>query len=312
MMKHPDDLLRPFQIESAGLRGRLVRLGPALDRIVSGHGYDDAVAQMVGQATALAALLAGALKFDGVFTLQTKGDGPISMLMADYASPGTLRAFAQYDADRLAAVLESEGAETDSVPRLMGGGYIAFTIDQGEDTERYQGIVSLEGATLAECAHAYFRESEQLETALLVAAAPHLQDGRRQWRAGGLMLQRLPEGDPALIARGAEFERSEESEDAWRRAVGFLASARREELVDPALSADDLLFRLFHEDGVRVFESQPLAFGCRCSGERVETVLRSLTAEERGDLKVDGRYVVKCEFCAAEYTYTEDELNEPA
>lgn len=311
-MSSSDDFIRPFQIEAAGLRGRLVRLGPALERIVGGHDYPDAVAQMVGQATALSTLLATALKFDGVFTLQTKGDGPISMLVADFTSPGRLRAFAQFDQERLDTVLAEFGAESDSVPRLMGGGYIAFTVDQGPETERYQGIVALEGASLADCAHAYFRESEQLETALVVAAQRVENGGERQWRAGGLMLQRLPEGDPSLIARGAEFERSEYSEDAWRRAVSFLASAQRGELTDPDLPADDLLFRLFHEDGVRVFEPQPLAFGCRCSGDRAVTVLRSLTAEERADLRIDGRYVVKCEFCAAEYAYSEEDLNAPA
>lgn len=298
-----DDLTRPFQLDRAGVRGRLVRLGPAVDDIIRRHGYPGGVSNLVGEAVALSALLAGALKFDGVFSVQAKGDGPVRALVADFASPGRLRGYAQFDRQAVDGMLASRPGLGASVPRLLGAGYIAFTVDQGDETDRYQGIVALEGATLAECAHQYFRESEQIRTAIRLAAAP-VEDGRggRVWRAGGLMIQRLPDGDPALLARGYEAD-PEAGEDDWRRAVTLLATARDEELLDPELDADRLLWRLYHEETVRVFDEVALSFGCRCSGERAERVLASLSQEALADLAVDGRFVVKCEFCSSEYAY---------
>jgi molecular chaperone Hsp33 len=306
-----DDLLRPFQVERAGVRGRLIRLGPSLDRILQRHAYPKPVAALLGEAIALATLLAGALKFDGVFSLQAKGDGAVSMLVADVVSPGTIRGYAQFDAedvDRLARATDLEDAP---VPRLMGGGYLAFTVDQGDDTERYQGIVPLEGATLGECAHKYFRDSEQIDAAIRLAAA-EVDDGAggTAWRAGGLMVQRLPEGDPAMLARGVEYDR-ETWEENWRRSVILLASARDDELVDAGLTADALLYRLYHEEGVRVFRDQALEFGCRCSRQRAERVLESLSREAIEDLSVDGRLIVDCEFCSARYDFDAEQFRRP-
>jgi molecular chaperone Hsp33 len=294
----PDDLIRPFQIEGVGVRGRLVRLGPALDQILRRHDYPDLVANLLGEAVALSCVLAGALKFDGIFTLQTKGDGPISTLVADFKSPGALRGYAQFDAD---AVANIDTATAPSIPRLQGAGHIAFTVDQGADTERYQGIVALEGHSLADCAHNYFRESEQIETAIALACTKTADDG--PWRGGAIMLQRLPEGDPSLLARGVEVERDEVSEDDWRRVVTMLASAKDSELTDPALPGDDLLYRLFHEDGVRIFEPTALQPGCRCSNGRVERILQQLPEAELPDLAVDNQLIVTCEFCNASYPF---------
>src|SRR5579859_395761 len=173
-----DDLIRPFQIDAHALRGRLVRLGPVFDRVVDQHGYPEPVAVMLGEAMALAALLAGALKYEGIFTLQTKGDGPITLMVADVASSGAVRGYAQFDP----AALERVTAPGNSVPRLLGGGYLAFTVDQGEHTERYQGIVELAGATLAECAHHYFRQSEQVQAGIKLAVGRLAEGGA--WRAG--------------------------------------------------------------------------------------------------------------------------------
>ncbi len=298
MSAAPDDLIRPFQIEGVGVRGRLVRLGPALDQILHRHDYPDLVANLLGEAVALSCVLAGALKFDGIFTLQTKGDGPISTLVADFKSPGDLRGYAQFDAD---AVGDIDTSTAPSIPRLQGAGHIAFTVDQGADTDRYQGIVALEGHSLADCAHNYFRESEQIETAIALACARVSEDG--PWRGGAIMLQRLPEGDPSLLARGVEVERDEVSEDDWRRVVTMLASARDSELTDPNLPGDDLLYRLFHEDGVRIFETTTLQPGCRCSSERAERILRQLPETELPDLAVDNQLIVTCEFCNASYTF---------
>jgi molecular chaperone Hsp33 len=298
-----DDLIRPFQVERAGVRGRLARLGPSLDRILQQHDYPKPVAALLGEAIALATLLAAALKFEGVFSLQAKGDGAVRLLVADVATPGTIRGYAQFDAASLERLAGEPGGSERPLPRLMGGGYLAFTVDQGEDTERYQGIVPLEGATLGECAHKYFRDSEQIDAAIRLAAA-QVDDGAggTSWRAGGLMVQRLPEGDPAMLARGVEYDR-EAWEENWRRAVILLASARPEELVDAELTPDALLYRLYHEEGIRVFRDQGLAFGCRCSAERAEWVLRSLSEEAIRDLSLDGRLIVDCEFCSARYDF---------
>jgi molecular chaperone Hsp33 len=300
-----DDLVQPFQIDRSGLRGRLVRLGPVLDEILTRHDYPEPVALMLGEAIALAAALAGALKYDGVFTLQTRGDGPIRLLVADVTSAGAMRGYAQYDAERLAKAIDAAPAGAsglgDSVPRLLGAGHLAFTVDQGEHTDRYQGIVELQGATLAECAHHYFRQSEQVEAGLKVAVARWPDGvGSARWRGGSLMIQRLPpEGDAA---------KRDAAEDGWRRAVILMSSSTSRELVDPGLAPEALLFRLFHEDGVRAYRRHDLTARCRCSRERVETVLRMMPADELATMKIDGHIVVTCQFCSAAYDFDESEV----
>ncbi len=295
----PDDLVQPFRIDPFALRGRLVRLGPAIDRILSQHAYPEPVAAMLGEAITLAVVLAGALKYDGVFTLQTKGDGPIRLMVADVSTDGAVRGYAQYDQQKLDAATEAAGSVGRSVPRLLGGGYIAFTVDQGEDTDRYQGIVELAGATLADCAQHYFRQSEQIQAGIKLAVGQTGPDGA--WRAGGLMLQRVPpEGGYGVIA--------DDVEDGWRRAMVLMSSATSDELVDPALSPHRLLFRLFHEDGVRVFATHPLAARCRCSRERIETILRAFPADELDDMQKERVTTVTCEFCSRRYTFDADEI----
>jgi molecular chaperone Hsp33 len=293
----PDDLVQPFQIEPFAVRGRLVRLGPLIDEILTRHAYPDAAAVMLGEAIALALALAGALKYEGVFTLQTKGDGPVRMLVADVTTAGAVRGYAQVDEARLAAAPTTGAA----VPRLLGAGYLALTVDQGEHTERYQGIVELQGPTLAHCVHHYFRQSEQVEAALKVAVArvPD-RNGVPRWRAGALMIQRLPR-------ESFNLEREDEDE-AWRRAAILMSSSTSAELVDPDLSSEALLFRLFHEDGVRAHVPHPLAAKCRCSRQRVETVLRALQPDELEEMKIDGRVTVTCEFCSTVYPFDAEEL----
>jgi molecular chaperone Hsp33 len=293
----PDDLVQSFQIDRTALRGRLVRLGPLVDGILKQHDYPEPVAAMLGEAVALAVILAGMLKYDGVFTLQTKGDGPIRLLVADVTTAGDVRGYAQYDEAKLEKALTANGAP---VPRLLGAGYIAFTVDQGDKTDRYQGIVELQGATLAECAHHYFRQSEQLQAGIKVAVG---YDGET-WRAGGIMLQRLPtEGGEATVAE------AEAQEDGWRRAMIFMSSSRSDELLDARLAPNDLLFRLFHEDGVRVWAPHALAAKCRCSREKIERILVALPDEDLTDLALaDGSLEVTCEFCSKRYEFPEEEV----
>ena len=275
------DFIHPFRIEGLGVHGRLVRLGAAAEGILAPHGYPPAVATIMGEAVALAAALAGGLKFDGMLTLQTQGDGPVGMMVANVASDGDMRGYARVDEGRL------DKATGEAVPALLGKGHLAFTMDQGEDTDLYQGITALGDSTLAHTARAYFRQSEQLETAIALAAMP----GGDGARAAALMLQHPPAG--------------EAEEDAWWRAEILTDSVTTEELLDPALAPSDLLFRLYHGDGVRIFRPKPLRFACRCSADRVENTLRSFPRAEIEDMKVDGRVFVTCEFCKAEYTFDE-------
>jgi molecular chaperone Hsp33 len=294
----PDDLVQPFRIDPFALRGRLVRLGPTIDRILSQHAYPEPVAAMLGEAITLAVVLAGALKYEGIFTLQTKGDGPIRLMVADVSTSGALRGYAQYDAAKLEAA--QTGATVLSVPRLLGSGYIAFTVDQGEDTDRYQGIVELAGATLAECAQHYFRQSEQIQAGIKLSVGR--AGARGTWRAGGLMLQRVPpEGGYGVIA--------DDVEDGWRRAMVLMSSATAEELVDPGLAPHRLLFRLFHEDGVRVYDTHPLEARCRCSRERIEGVLRLFSTDELEEMRKEGATTVTCEFCNQSYVFGEADLD---
>jgi molecular chaperone Hsp33 len=244
----------------------------------------------VAEAIAATALLASLLQYDGVFTLQARGDGPVSLLVADVTSGGDVRAYARFDADRVAA-LEAGGARN-----LLGEGYLAFTVDQGDASENYQGIVALTGDALSQSVAHYFEQSEQLPTTTKLAAR-HYPDG---WRAGAILIQRLPEDDAGRIVKPP----SEEEED-WRRANILLNTVAEVELLDRTLHLNNLLFRLFHEEQVRVFAPSAVQRGCRCSADRVERVLRSIPDDELDDLKIDGHIVVTCEFCGTEYRSTD-------
>ncbi|MEP0336959.1 MAG: Hsp33 family molecular chaperone HslO [Alphaproteobacteria bacterium] len=287
-----DDVVQPFHVDALGVNGRVVRLGPILDQLVGPHGYPPVVADLLSQVVVLAATLSSVLKFDGVFTLQIQGDGPVGLVMADVTSAGGVRSYARYDADRLAAV-DAAGAQGAPVPALLGSGYLAFTVDQGPDTDRYQGITELVGATLADCAHDYFRQSEQLETAILLASDAD------PLAAGAIMVQRLPD------KHGAD---KDETEEAWRRAVILMSSLSSGELLDPAVATDRLLYRLYHQDGVRVTEGRPVKQTCRCSRDKVEMTLRSFPRAEIEDMADDGTVTVTCEFCRTDYVFGPDQI----
>ncbi|MDP6389433.1 MAG: Hsp33 family molecular chaperone HslO, partial [Alphaproteobacteria bacterium] len=273
----PDDIVQPFLIEDTGFRGRLIRLGPTVDEIVSRHDYPAPVAALLAEFLALTVALGAALKYDGVFSLQTKGDGPVKMMLADVTSEGELRGYASVDGDLPSVEAIAEAP----VPRLLGAGHLAFTVDQGAHTDLYQGIVEIQGATLIECVHHYFRQSEQFSAAVKIAAG---RSDDRSWRAGALMLQRLPGEEGGLI--------EEDPEDAWRRATILMSACHSEELTDPGLGPHDLLYRLFHEDGVRVFREVDLEFGCRCSRARAERVLEALPGPDLEEMTVEGQILV--------------------
>lgn len=292
------DFVVPYQVERAGVRGRFLRFGPVLDQILGRHDYPKAVAMLLAETMALTALLGSTLKYEGAFTLQANGKGPVRIIVADLTSDGEIRAYAQFDAEALAGLDHGEV----TVPALLGEGHLAFTADQGPDKDRYQGIVDLTGVTLAECIHHYFRQSEQIDAAIKVAVDVDNSDGENSWRAGAIMVQRLPgEGPQPELSRA-------ENEDAWREAVVLMASITDEELTNPGLTPDRLLYRLFREPGVRMFAPRGLRPGCRCSWERVAGTLLSFPKEEVLDLLDDGVVSVKCEFCGEAYDFNEKAL----
>jgi len=298
-LTRPDDIIQPFRIDPFALRGRLVRMGPTVDRILSQHEYPEPVATILGEAITLAVVLSGMLKYEGIFTLQTKGDGPIRLIVADVSTEGAVRGYAQYDAERLETAQSRMNGANPSVPDLIGGGYIAFTVDQGEHTERYQGIVEIAGATLAECAQHYFRQSEQIQAGIKLSVARSGENGA--WRAGGLMLQRVP-------PEGGYVQIADDVEDGWRRAMILMSSATSKELVDPDISAHRLLYRLFHDEGVRVYDTHPVEARCRCSRERIARILLSFPADEIEDMQKDPVTTVTCEFCNTRYDFPAAEL----
>ncbi len=288
-------IVRPFQIEGCDVRGKLVRLGSAYADILAPHDYPPAVARLLGETLALSAALSTSLKYAGTFTVQTSSDGPVRMMMADVASDGGMRAYARYREDEL-------GDEEDdiSIRELLGSGHIAFTVDQGPNTTRYQGITAIEGDSLSDCAAAYFRQSEQLETAIMLVADPG-QDGKDA-RAAALMLQRLPRPERTGID-------PQEEEENWRNAVVLMNSMTAREMLDSNTSADSLLYRLYHEKGVRVFDGRPLRFHCRCSRDKVARTLASFSAHELSDMKTDdGLIVATCEFCRTDYSFDDAQL----
>ena len=290
-----DDLILPFQAEQADVVGRLVKLGPTVDTILSRHAYPEPVSKLLGEAVALTALLGAALKFEGKFILQASTDGPVDLLVADYQVPGGLRGYARFSAERLAE-LPADG-------RLLGEGHLAMTIDRGVDTERYQGVVPLEGESLTEAADTYFRQSEQLPTFIRLAVARHYRAGSAgsrswTWRAGGLLVQKLTREGGRSVAREAAF-----SEEDWTRARALAETVEDHELLDPLLPPDRLLYRLFHEEQVRAFRAIPLESYCSCSRERVEELLRRFSAEDLAEMVVDGEMWVTCEFCNSRYQF---------
>jgi molecular chaperone Hsp33 len=292
------DLVQPFMLESSGIRGDLVRLGSVADHIITRHAYPDPLAALLGEILALTAMLSSMMKYDGVFSLQTKGAGPVSLMVADVTSEGHLRGYAGFDDGKLeAALVSGPGARNGAppgVPELLGAGHLAFTMDQGPHTERYQGIVELSGPSLASCLQHYFRQSEQIQTGLIVTAGKM----RGAWTSAGLILQRVPSESAEPNGRSDPAD-----DDAWRRAMVLQASCTEDELLDPELPVNDLLYRLFHEEGVRVFRRRPLDARCHCSRKRLEKTLRALPRAEIEDLKIAGKVVVTCEFCNRRYRF---------
>lgn len=281
--------IRPFYLEGAPARGQVVRLGPLADALLTRHDLPEPVARLLGEALALTAGLAAALKFEGSFSMQTRGSGPVGMLLADCTGRGALRGYARADVRRLAELGAMPDAST-----LLGSGHLAFTLDQGPEMERYQGIVPLEGRTLADVALTWFSVSQQLEAAVMLAAAQTAAG----WRAGALLIERI-------AFEGGEGRRrtAEDDDEAWRTAAVLARAATIEELLDETLPAERLLWRLFHELDPRIQPAKPLSFGCRCSRERIGRVLAGFGAEDLDHMAEDGTITVTCEFCNVDFRF---------
>ncbi len=289
------DLLRPFQLERSQLRGRFVRLGSTVDFVLRAHDYPPAVSDLLGQLLVLAGALAGGLKFAGRFSLQIRADGPVRLLVADCTNDGEMRGYASFDIERLPAGVPERPMD------LLGKGLLALTVDQrGDGGELQQGIVELGGETLSDCMLGYFHRSEQVRTGIRVAVAKDPVDGR--WLAGAIVMQALPVTDP---------RRLHDAEEDWRRAMILLGTATDDELLDPTLQPDDLLFRLFHEDGVRVFTPLALAPGCGCDEQRVWSMLASFSLDDLESMRQeDGGITVTCQFCSRTYPFDQTRLSE--
>jgi molecular chaperone Hsp33 len=307
-----DDIVTPFEVAKLDLRGRVVRLGPVVNEILERHDYPQPISKLVGEAIVLTVMLGSALKIDGRFILQTQTDGPVRMLVVDFTAPGKVRACARFDKNRVAEVIAANKADAGS---LLGKGHLAMTIDQGPDMNRYQGLVALDGGSLEDAAHEYFKRSEQIPTQVRLAVAEELRAGTsgpsHRWRAGGIMLQFLPKSperarvadlDPGDAPEGIKPHTLAE-DDAWVEGKALVSTVEDLELIDPALSSERLVYRLFHEPGVRVFRGAPVRAECSCSRESVEAMLKSFSQDDRDHMVENGRISVTCEFCSATYLF---------
>jgi len=291
-----DDLAAAFQIEGWPVRGRLVRLGGAIDAILAAHAYPEPVAALLGEACALAALIGSSLKFDGRLLVQAQGDGPVRYVVADYGTDGTLRGYCRYDEAEVAEA--SKGFARPGAQTLLGKGVFIMTLDRGPDFERTQGITPIEGESLSLCAEHYFQQSEQVPTKVRLAVGSVQTDAGAQWRAGGAMIQIIA-GD---AARGS-------TEEVWDRTRALFGTLGDDELIDPTITPETLLFRLFHEDGVRLEGAKALAAVCRCSKDRIASMLASFDpAEREGMVEDDGKIRVTCEYCASVYELEPDDV----
>jgi molecular chaperone Hsp33 len=287
----------PFHLPHRPVRGRLVRLGKLTDALLTRREQAPQVAALTGQALALTAGLATALKFRGSFSLQAKGDGAVPMLLADCTDTGELRGYARAEPDRLEALLAQNPAP--DAASLLGKGYLAFTVDQGTDTERHQGIVALEGGSLAEMALHYFATSEQLRCSVHVACA----ETAAGWRAGALILEKIaghggidPDMDEAA------------QEESWNTAVTLAQTLTDAELLDDDLPGEQLLYRLFHTEGVAADRARPLAYGCRCNRARLHSILDTFSQDDLDHMAVDGDITMTCEFCNFGFRFVRQEL----
>ncbi|MGV8948846.1 MAG: Hsp33 family molecular chaperone HslO [Candidatus Paracaedibacter sp.] len=289
------DFVLPFQLEKVAIRGRLVRLDQSMQDILGRHQYPPLINRLLQELIALSAALANLFKFEGIFTLQINGDGPVRLLVVDITHEGNIRACARYDEEKVMKLPLS----TATIHPILGTGYMSFTIDQNNIDDRYQGIVELSGSTLSECLHHFFRQSDQLETGVVAFSnSESLQISNPQASthvAAALIIQRMP------TSSSLSFEAIEEQNDGWLRSLSILGTVTAKELLSHDLSAQDLLSRLFWEDGIRVFENRFVKAKCRCSEDRISQMLQTFSTADIQEMIENEKITVTCEFCNQEY-----------
>lgn len=296
------DAAYSFIIDSGLTRGHAVRLNETLETVLSQHRYPATLGRLLSEAVGLSALLCSSIKYDGVFTLQIQGDGPVSALVVNQTAEGAIRGYARFDADALEKEEKKQAEKpTAPVPAFFGHGALSFMVDQKGSSETYQGIVGLEQPTLTECVHQYFRDSEQIDTAIRLDVASPDENGG--WRCGAVMIQKMP-----LSGAKAKSVSSEDAEEMWRTAVILLNSATKEELTNLKLPVENLVNRLYHLNDLQIFMPKLLKFGCRCSQEKVIEMLRSFPKQDIDDMIIDGKITVDCQFCGRKYTLTSEDL----
>ena len=306
-----DDAVVPFEVEGLDARGRSVQLGAVVDTILARHQYPEPVARLLAEVMVLTALLGTSLKFDGKFILQTSTDGPVNLLVADFQTPSGLRAYARFDDEKLEQAIKDGKVAPE---QLLGKGTLALTIDQGAHMQRYQGIVALDGSNLEEIARNYFDQSEQIPTDVRLAVATLVDRNsegqpKQSWRAGGVLVQHLPKA--SLDIDEKKQEKSKVTDNNWTEVKALTQTIESAELTDPQVGTERLLYRLFHEHGVRVFQPTPIVDHCSCSREKVENVLKNFSAEELDSSIENGEITVKCEFCSTIYRFNPEEFNKP-
>lgn len=296
-----NDKCLSFNLDNNAFRGRIVRLDNVLNEMFSRQNYPDNVAAAVAETSALGVLISSLMKFDGIFTLQMQGNGPLSVLVADVTSEGKVRATAKYDAKAIedAQVLRKTEGQIEPAPHWLGQGNLIFTIDQGKNTELYQGVVDLQGKNLAECALRYFKNSEQIDTHLRL----FLQKDGNVWKSAGILIQKMP-------TKGGKngTDDTDELAELWNEDKILNDSLKQEEFFDEKLSLEDLLFRLFHEHQVRVAKANEYYFGCRCSREKLLNTLSSMKKEDIDDMVENGKITATCNFCGQVYSFDKSEL----
>ncbi|PLW75860.1 Hsp33 family molecular chaperone [Cohaesibacter celericrescens] len=318
-ISHMDRVL-PFQVDGLDVRGRMVHLNNTVTGIIQRHDYPDAVNRLLAEAIALTSLLGSSLKFEGKFILQVQSKGAVNMLAVDFTAPDAVRAYVRFDDEALAALIE----KGETLPeQLLGEGTLIMTIDQGQYMNRYQGIVILDGKSLEEAAHSYFMQSEQLPTRVRLAATEMVtkqKDGsfKSEWLAGGLLVQYLPHSSTDIPHRDlhpgdhpdldSETGGEVDEVDVWRECEALINTVNDHELTDPAVTAETLLYRLFHENNPRVFDEMPIEDRCTCSREKIGEVLNNFKPEDRDDMMVDGKIEVTCEFCSTSYNFVPEEI----
>ena len=312
-----DDTVLPFQLDASDIRGRVARLDGVLEQVLKQHDYPPVIEALVAEMALLTALIGQTMKLRWKLSLQVRGSGAARLIATDYygptddGQPARIRAYASYDADRL-----NHDAEPFS---HVGNGYFAILVDQGEGTTPYQGIAPLAGGSLSACAQTYFAQSEQIPTRFALTYGRSQTPGEAaHWRAGGVMLQHMPKASPFASGEGGSGEQglldavdllSDDEGENWTRANILLDTVDDLELIGPIVTPTDLLVRLFHEEGPRVYDAQPITFGCTCSEDRVRQSLSIYSAKDIRTMTTDeGTVTADCQFCGAHYVFSPETL----